>query len=423
MTGPGALVVAILLAAWVALHHVFSTYTWNHGPQTFTVLVLASALLLLGLRFARQLARLGEERLAAIVLSVALIGLIGRTAGGLADELARPVHTRHTIDIGLNTHRAGTLLLDGENPYSERAQAWHRIEPRPHVTVEGGRVELYGVEYRYGFPYFPALILTYLPLRPLAQGDDVLRITNGLLVLLNLVGIFWLASRSAPPRWGRVAGLMGCVAYLAIEPLIAEYFVLGVTDVAIATYAVFAYVAASHRRWLLAGVLFGIAQACKLLPGPLLIAPLLMWLWMRPGFGRLLAGYVIASVALVLPFVLWSPPHFLSSTILFYLTFHADGDSTSLWWFLSEEHRQPFRLLGLALSAGCVLWAGRLQRLGLAAPLTLSFVSYVIFIAFNNMTHLNYLWGVYTLGCAAVGVVATRLALGIGPPEAAAERS
>jgi len=76
-------------------------------------------------------------------------------------------------------------------------------------------------------------------------------------------------------------------------------------------------------------------------------------------------------------------------------------------------------MVGLALTAACALWAAGLRRFGLVAPLTLSFVSYVIFIAFNNMTHLNYMWGVYPLGCAALGVIATRVAVGHGPPDPA----
>ena len=41
-----------------------------------------------------------------------------------------------------------------------------------------------------------------------------------------------------------------------------------ITDVVIATYALGGYLALSHGRPLTAGVLFGLAQSCKLLPGP-----------------------------------------------------------------------------------------------------------------------------------------------------------
>jgi uncharacterized membrane protein len=254
------------------------------------------------------------------------------------------------------------------------------------------------------------MLLSYLPVRAVVPGYDSLRVTNAILLALNLAGIFWLARRLSPASLATTAGLVGCVAYVGVSVLRTELFRYAVTDLVIATYAVFAFLALSYRRWTFAGVLFGLAQACKLLPGPLLILPALLWLWGRPGAARLLIAYLSTSVALIVPFVLPNPGLFLSSTVLFYLTAHAGGDDSSLWFALPGALKPTFRIVGYLLTAGCVGWALRRRGDDLLAPLTLSFAAYAVFVAFGTMIHLNYIWGIYSLGCVALAAHAGRAA-------------
>jgi hypothetical protein len=402
----------IFPAAWLGIFNVLGRYMAGYGPLSFLMLTLVVALLLGGRQVTRHAPRTGGRRLIQLVLGLLLIALLVNLGIGLAAELARPSGERFAIDIGMNTYSAGTALLEGKNPYAEFAQAWHKIKPGPHVTLDHGAVRLYGVPYAYGFPYFPAMFLSYLPARAVTSGYDSLRVTNAILLALNLAGIFWLARRLSPASLATTAGLAGCVAYVGVSALRTELFRYAITDLVIATYALYAFLALSHRRWIVAGVLFGLAQACKLLPGPILVAPVLIWLWGRPGAGRLLVAYVATSVALIVPFVVPNPGLFLSSTILFYLTAHAAGDDTSLWFVLPEALRVPFRIVGYLLSAGCVGWMVRRRADDLLTPLTLAFTAYGIFIAFASMIHLNYLWGIYPLGCVALAVHASRAAAG-----------
>jgi len=399
-----------LLAIWLGIFHLLGHYTGGYGRLSFILLTLVAALLLGGGRLARVVPRTGGERPIRIVLGLVLAALLVSLAVGLAAELARPSGEQFAVDIAMNTYAAGTAFLEGKNPYAEFAQVWHELKPGPHVTVEHGEVRMYGVPYTYGFPYFPAMLLSYLPMRAVVPGYDSLRVTNAILLALNLAGIFWLARRLAPAGLATLAGLAGGVAYVGVSVLRTELFRYAVTDLVIATYAVFAFVALSHQRWIVAGVLFGLAQACKLLPGPLLVAPAVLWLWGRPGMLKLLIAYAATSVAIILPFVLPAPGLFLSSTILFYLTAHAGGDYSSFWYFLPAALKPPFRVVGYLLTAVCVAWAFRRRGDDLLTPLTLAFVAYLVFVAFGTMIHLNYIWGIYALGCVVLAARAARAA-------------
>jgi len=404
------LVAAVALGGWLRLFDRIGVETWGHGEVTFFRLL--GVVLLLGAASAVT-RRLALGRLAlpiAVLCAVAAVGLLVHLGGELRVELERPENRHWLIDIGANTYVAGTHLLEGRNPYAHRAQLWHRVDPGEGVRREGGRLLMHGLPYDYGFPYFPGMMLSYLPFRPLAEGYDAIRVGNFVLVLLNVLGLAWLGRRLAGGRPGLAAGAIGAVAYLGVRVLGQEYLRFGVTDLAIATFCVYAFVALAHDRVVLAGVLFGAAQACKLLPGPALLLPVILQLGWGPTSRRLLVAYALTASAIVLPFVAWDPARFFSSTVLFYLTYHANGDDTALWYFLSPGARPWFLVAGGALTLA-TLALGRLRRdLGLVWPLTLSFSAYVVFCAFNKMTHLNYLWGVYPLGCAALGV----LGVGVG---------
>jgi uncharacterized membrane protein len=195
-----------------------------------------------------------------------------------------------------------------------------------------------------------------------------------------------------------------------------QLFFFGITDVVIAAYVVLALVALTYQRHLLAGALMALALAAKILPGLLVAAIFFAWLGRRSGWKRALAGFAVVSAIVLLPFVAWSPAGFLSATILFYLTHHAAGDTTSLWYFLPPALRMPFLAAGGVAVLGVTLWTLRSpsddQRDLLRAIVVASF----LFLAFNKMIHLNYQFAVVPLAC--VGLAAD--AMGPGPRQARA---
>ena len=418
LLGASFLAALLGLGIWLALVDALGTETWGYGPATFWRL-LGLVAVLLAASFLSPSLRWGVlSKPMALLCGAATLGLAVYQMNALGVELERPANRDYLVDIGANTYRAGSSLLEGDNPYASPNQVWHRVLPGPGVRVEEGQVWMYGLPYDYGFPYFPGLLLSYLPFRALADGYDSIRVANGILLMLNLLGIGLLALRLRPGVRGYAAAGLGGVAYLGVAVLGHELFHYGITDLVIATYALYGFVALAYGRFALAGVLLGLAQACKLLPGPALVLPVLLYLGATREARRVALAYVATAGLVVLPFVFWDPERFATSTVLYYLTHHRGGDNTSLWFFLSPAWQTPLLVLGGVLAVACLALARWRHALGLAWPLALAFCSYVIFVAFNKMSHLNYTWGVYALGCAALGLM-----LSGTPPARARERA
>jgi hypothetical protein len=386
------------LVVWGIIFNIVADQTWGYGLQTFLLLIGAGGLLLLlpGLARALDGATRDPAPWQRYLLIAILLGLAGMTAIGVRDGFT--TRKEWLVDIGVNTYLAGSAFLDGANPYSSRAQIVEEIAPGPNVEQRGDTLMMYGVPYRYGYPYYPAMFLGYLPWRALAGGFDSIRVGNLVFMLLNVAGIFLLMRRLVPHP---LAPMIAVAAYLAIEAYPREIFEFGIVDIMISTAAVFAFLLLDRKKFLAAGILFGVAQACKLLPGPLLVLPALVWHYGRDGFRPLLGGYMAASLAIILPFLLIDPPAFLSATTLFYLTHHAAGDDTSLWFFLPSGLQTPFMLIGFLLAVAVAVVGLRGGR-STGDLVVRSFVSYLVVIAFGKMSHLNYLWGVYPLGCISL---------------------
>lgn len=397
--------VVVATAGWLHLMHLVGTETWGFGRITFWRLLGLIALVLVSSWVGRWVQLERWRSVLAVALGLCLAILLVRFGGSLGGELERPENRGWLIDVGANTYVAGGHLLEGSNPYANLSQLWAEVPVGRGVTRRDGQTLMFGVPYDYGYPYFPAMLLSYLPFRPLAEGYHSIRVANFAFVVITLLAMGVVGRRCSQStlRWP-VAFLSGGL-FLGAGVLATELLRLGVTDVVIAMWAMLGYVALSYRRFGVAGVFFGVAQACKLLPGPAFVLPVVLHLGWGRQSRRLLVAYLATSVALVGPFVLADPGRFVSSTILFYATNHADGDDTSLWFLLSPALRPWFTLLG-ALSTLVVLSLAKFRRsLGLAWPMALTFSAYVVFIAFNKMTHLNYLWGVYGLGCCAFAIL------------------
>ncbi len=376
------------------------TYTFWFGYQTFFLMLLVAGLLVGAGSIGGRAPSARLPGWLAVAGALLLAALLARD-GTLFSRAVRDVDLEaHAADIAANTYVAGSRYLDGANPYRERAQLLHELTPGPHVTVQGDSVKLFGVSYSYGYPYFPAMFLSYLPFRGIGAGYHAIRWGNALCFALTLVLTAWLAARSAPPlvRWP--AALLATMALAGADVLPDEIFGQGVTDILIGCYALAGYLLWSYGRPLGAGVLLGIAQSCKLLPGPLLVAPLLLSSD-RQRRGQLLGGYLLTTVVLVGPFAWADPARFVSSTVLYYLAYHSNGDTTSLWYYLPQAARPVFTFAGDVIVIAVVLSAMKGRTNDVVRPLAVAFLAYFLFTAVAPMTHLNYVWAVYPLGCVA----------------------
>ena len=412
MTARAKIIFSSPLTYWAVIFNVLGIFTWGFGPLTF-VCLLTAAYVMFALVRGRAPATVGRDLFAVPDLDAppgrklkfAFYFVIGMTlVGALVGLLVAP--NTWLMDIALNTYLAAENFAYGVNPYGSLSQAWHTMNAgTPHVEVRDGQVYMFGVPYYYGYPYFPAMMLGYLPFTFFIDGYDSIRIGNVVFALANVYGLC-LLMKSARRL---ILQMIVIVAYLCIGVYWIEIFWHGIVDVLLSTFLIYAFVCLQRDQYVGAGIFLGLAQAAKLLPAPLIAVCILYYLFRRPGFWKFSIAYALTGVAVVLPFLLWDPQAFLSATILFYLSFHSVGDNTSLWYFLPEILQAPFLWSGYLATLVTIFLFIRRKTADWVDVMAAAFASYLVFVAFSKMSHLNYLWGVYPLGCAAFAILLGRL--------------
>jgi hypothetical protein len=329
------------------------------------------------------------------------------------EQVASPRNQRRLVDISQNTYEAGRMFFErGVNPYAFRAQIWHQIDDGPRVTRPSGKTAFFGLQYKYGYPYFPWMFFSYEPFRHLLSTYHSYRLANLLLMGLNLVGMLLLARRLCPAPDRTVAGLAMVAAFLGAKSLGYELYSFVITDIVIAVYLLFAALALERGRDVLAGVLTGLAQGCKLFPGALVSLVTLAWLKDPRRRVRFALAFALAVGLTVGPFLLADPEAFFSATFLFYLVRYPNGDDTAFSGTLPLGWRSVFRAMKWPL-IGALVWLGfRRSRDDVTRLLVVSSASFLIFIAFHDMTHLNYVWAVWGPLCSALVLAYTRARTG-----------
>ncbi len=330
------------LVFWAFLFNIIAFFTWGFGPLSFCCLLLV-VYLLFALQRGRQvtLGRVavfpvsgGEDVSAALKTSFYLLGLL--TAAGALISLAVAPEDDWLVDIALNTYLACESIAKGLNPYANMAPAWHTPDPsNPNVEIVDGQVLMFGIPYYYGFPYFPMMLLPYLPLTLVLHGYDAVRVLNVLLAVANVIGIWILVARLSVFQIRRNQ-VIAAIAYLCIGIYWFEIFWQGIVDILLSTLLLYTFVFLARQQFIPAGIFLGLAQAAKLLPPPFLALGILLLLFGREGFWNFFLAYAATGLIFILPFFLWDPQAFVSATILFYLTYHSMGDNTALWFFLPE---------------------------------------------------------------------------------------
>ena len=404
----------LAVSGWWKLRELLYSTHWERGPTLFVLLLLSIALVLVVPYLARVVARnaaSGGGDLATVLPGrrgrLVAIVLFGASLWALADDVRefprRPAEVEvPLIDIGGNTWAAAVRFTDfRENPYTHRTQLLP-VTGAPGVTEHDGQVEMFGVPYYYGYPYFPAMFLSYVPFRAFDRGLHSIRIGNAFWLAVVLGGGAWLAYRLSPDG-GRLPAAGLAVLLVALTTgLGSQLFRFGITDMLISAYVLLGLVALTYDRDATAGALVGLAFAAKLLPGLLVAVVFFTWIARRGNFRRALGGFAATTAIVLLPFFLWNPAGFFSATVLYYLTHHAAGDSTSLWYYLPAGLRLPFLVLGGLTILGVVLWPLRSRSSDPRDLLRAITVATFLFIAFNKMIHLNYQFVLVPLACVVL---------------------
>jgi glycosyl transferase family 87 len=275
---------------------IAQTWSW---PAGLIALWLGATALAVGVAlFRSQLRAIGS---ALAILSLYAVPVVG----GIFRWHIVPSPGALIGDGAYQTQLAGDFLLRGIDPYgADYAAAGLGAAPWG---------ETFASPALHHLVTWPGQFLWPLPLqlaaRPLGWWDE--RIF--LLVAAGLT--WWLLSRLFPGVPGRLAA----TAFFLIpgHSLVA---VLGDNDLPMLALVLAALLAADRRRYLLMGLLLGLAVVTK--QHALLAVPLVaIWAVVRgadlPGLIRAAALATVAALATLAPFLLWDAGAFIRDTIVF----------------------------------------------------------------------------------------------------------
>lgn len=310
------------------------------------------------------------------------------------DSLLTEGNSEWLKDIGWNTQIATHHFLDGANPYANNAQLWKDIQASRHVSITDDGVSMYGLSYRYGFPYFPMMLYGYAPFVWLIEGLHSIRVANGCLYLLVLYFLHQISSVS----FKRQHCFFVLLSWLNIPFMVEQLFIDGINDILPAVLMLFGFHRYLQGSRFFCGVLFGFAQGAKLFPGVLGFLPIFLFTFQRnrTAAREMLLGFIAGASCVILPFLLYDPEHFVSSTILFYIVQHGMGDSSSIYFYLPSMFKPFWNIGGMLFSIGISAFLA-MRAQNIPSVMAITSLGYILFIGVNRMSHVNYLIAVLPL--------------------------
>lgn len=408
-----------LVLGWSRVVEQLGVNVYRSGPQAFCYLLFLCALIL-SAKFVNPLRTVDPagwlNKVACLVAIVVTIPAMYAHWRILSITYNQPPGS----DFSYNTWTAEQHFFDAkQNPYTTRNEIAFDPTGSPHVTKVGKQLYMFGVPYYFGYPYFPATFITYEPLRRIAPTRSDYRMANAIFYIVTLGAIAWLTALLTPQGWRTLGALLAISALTWSEFVGHQFFFEGLTDVIIPIFAIFGFIAVYYKHPSLAGVLFGWSFACKLLPGAFFCLIMMGWFWHRPDRWKFIAPLIATFAIVVIPFLVANPPGFISATVLYYLTEHAAGDGTALYFYLPPAVQPIFLLVGLVLVAFLLVRTVMNKSLTLLEAVARSFMIFVVFMAFSKMAHGNYLLSVLPLGCIALAAYALKPTLPQAEPAAA----
>lgn len=281
----------------------------------------------------------GRLRLAIATLAlVALLLQLDR-----ARVLAASTDPR--IDVFTLANEASAALWRGENPYAAEYSNLY----------EATKLDL---GYSPGYNYFPALLL-WNALSYQLSGD-----VRGLYPLSELACAVFVYRFARAFGWARTEA-WALAAFWCCNTL--SFQVVEKWNDSLVLSAILGMLAMlAERRWLLAGIAFGIGVASKQYV-PLAIVPLAIWLWRvrPPGSLRFVAGVALGGGLVSLPFVVNQPSWLLHRSVLHFAGTPFRDESLSLLNFLRSAFGfgfdswvirvAPFFGLAVGMGAACAI--------------------------------------------------------------------
>jgi Dolichyl-phosphate-mannose-protein mannosyltransferase len=312
--------------------------------------------------------------------------------GGIARWHLMPSTTALIGDGAYQMQLARNVLMRGVDPYGfnyvgtglERAP-WNQPFPNPSL---------------HHLDYWPGTIVLPLPVQAAFQG--VLGWWDERIWLMLAAIAVWILLRRLVPG---PAGRMAAIAFFLI-PGHSLLAILGDNDLPMVALLLAATLATANRKFLVAGLLMGLAIATKqtsLIAVPILVA---YAVGQNVGWREFLraAGVAVAAVCLLLaPFVLWNAGAFVADTLLFNFAGGAEAypiqglglSSILLEAGIIHGARDAFPFLLIQLPLVIAVWLlawRRLIRYPLASELIVwAGLAFFVFLFTNRFAQQTYI--------------------------------
>ena len=251
------------------------------------------------------------------------------------------------IDVFTLANEASAALWRGENPYAAEYSNLY----------EATKLDL---GYSPGYNYFPAMLLSN------ALADKLFGDVRAFFVLSELACAFFIFRFARAFGWARTEAwaltALWCCTTLSFQ-VVEKWNDSLVLAAILGMLALLA-----ERRWLLAGIAFGIAVASKQY-APLALVPLAIWFWRvrSPGTKRFAGGVALGGGLVSLPFLIDQPSWLLHRTVLHFAGTPFREESLSLLNFLRSVFGfgidswvirvAPFFGLAAGMGAACAITA------------------------------------------------------------------
>lgn len=366
------LVVAILYAGAVVGLDIFD---WGLGHLRALILgMTAVALFQLGIEPAGAVPRLISRAIAVLLLAILAVRA-AEAARAYRSDAYRP------IDVATTTLVAMALTEMHTSPYTKV------LDPRPETMARSG----FG--FFDGYKYGPMNVLLYYPLtRPC--GIAGIYLTNFVFYVATAALLVALG-RTFFPSGDPTAGLAASLLFVATPFVWRESAVQGVNDGVQAALLLGAILLRVKRRAAFAGVVVGMAMACKMMPAAALLIALLP-LPRRLHF--IISTAVTAGLLFMTQFPA-APKEMIANLVLWHV--NRVPDSTGLRYFLPSWLAAAWPLL--VFGALAVLATRHLARRDVSPAEIVRFLALFLAVFYlSSNAHRNYLvWFVPLLALEA----------------------
>lgn len=286
------------------------TYYWGLTAQWWLTDLVSLAGFFAILFFASKESPQQNRRLLKIVIvTVSLLILIPTARHVITHQLSQPGSLMH--DGTLQTEVAARSLLDGKNPYTiDYENTLFDFAFSSSAASENNAFT--------HFVYPPGMIALAIPFVWVADVSDTWVELPLLYVGMAVLAVWLVARRIVDP----VARSRLLILTLG-NPLIMLYPIAGYNDVVVISLLVFSVLAGMNRRWIISGVLFGLAIGVKQIAWAAI--PLwLLWVWRqssqperRSTMSQAFISAGAISLIIYLPFLVWDAGAMFQDLIVF----------------------------------------------------------------------------------------------------------